>query len=166
VHHGADGAERWVQGMLANLARPVQGGDTDQIRGVAAGECELAVANHYYYLRLAQSTDPAQQAIAAQVGFIVPNQADRGVHQNIGGAAMVRNSRNAENARRFLEFLASDRAQVLFASGNYEFPVVSGIAIDEALGALADARRDELNVSLLGEHNAAAVRIADRAGWR
>jgi iron(III) transport system substrate-binding protein len=97
---------------------------------------------------------------------MLPNQDGRGAHVNIGGAGIVRNAPNRSNAERFLEFLASDEAQALFAAGNYEFPVVSGAGLHPAIQFLDGMRTDPVNVSVLGQHNAEAVRIADRAGWR
>jgi len=165
-HFGAEAATDWARGLVANLARPPQGGDTDQILGVASGECELALANHYYYVRLAQSEEPDKQAAAQRVGIIFPNQEDRGVHVNIGGAGMARHAPNPENALRFLEILASEEAQALFAQGNHEFPVAAGVELDPILASWGDLRLDDLNVAQLGVHNPEAVRIADRAGWR
>ncbi|MCC5885385.1 MAG: Fe(3+) ABC transporter substrate-binding protein [Gammaproteobacteria bacterium] len=163
---GADAATAWATGLVANLARTPQGGDTDQILGVASGECELAVANHYYYVRLALSEEPERRAAAERVGIIFPNQDDRGVHVNVGGAGMARHAPNRDNALRFLEFLASDEAQTLFARGSHEYPVVAGIELDPMLVAWGELVLDDLNVAELGVHNPEAVRIADRVGWR
>ena len=165
-HHGAEEAEAWAAGLVANLARSPQGGDTDQIKGAASGECEYALANHYYYVRLAQSDDPEERAVAEKVGVIFPNQDGRGVHANIGGAGVARHAPNRDNAVRFLEFLASDEAQSMFASGNYEYPVVDGVEPDPALADWGTPVLDELNVAELGVNNPEAVRIADRVGWR
>jgi iron(III) transport system substrate-binding protein len=164
--HGAAATETWAKGIVANLARAPQGGDTDQLKALAAGECDIAVANHYYYLRMTISADPAERAMAEQIAVVLPNQGDRGTHVNIGGAGMVKGAPNAANAVRFLEYLASDAAQTLFAAGNYEFPVVPGAELDPTLDSLEGMRTDPLKVSELGRHNAEAVRIADRAGWR
>ncbi|TVQ48013.1 MAG: Fe(3+) ABC transporter substrate-binding protein [Gammaproteobacteria bacterium] len=165
-HHGVEETEAWARGLVANLARPPQGGDTDQILGVAAGECDLAVANHYYYLRLRNSEDPARRAAADQVGIIFPNADDRGVHVNIGGAGVVRGAPNRANAVRFLEYLASDEAQAVFAGANFEYPVVPGVEMDEAIRAWGDVRLDSVSVGDLGRYNPEAVRLADRVGWR
>jgi iron(III) transport system substrate-binding protein len=165
-HFGADVATTWASGVVANLARQPQGGDTDQILGVASGECELALANHYYYTRLVQSEEPERRAAAERVGVIFPNQDDRGVHVNIGGAGMARHAPNRANALRFLEFLASDEAQAMFAVGNHEYPVVAGVELDPILASWGERLLDDLNVAELGVHNPEAVRIADRAGWR
>lgn len=165
-HKGADGAEEWAQGVVDNMARDPEGGDTDQIRGVATGECDLAVANHYYYVRLLKSDDDADREAARKVGIIFPNQDGRGTHVNVGGAGVAKNAPNHDNAVRFLEFLASDTAQHIFASGNNEFPVVEGIHKDPVLESWGNFKKDDVNVSVLGENNPEAVRIFDRVGWR
>jgi iron(III) transport system substrate-binding protein len=164
--HGAEAALAWTQGLVANLARPPQGGDTDQIRGVAAGECDIALANHYYYVRLAHSDNSADRAVADRVAVLFPNQDDRGAHVNVGGGGMVRGAPNPDNARRFLEYLASDDAQHLFAAGNFEFPVVAGVPLPKELHGWQHFRADTLDMTTLGRNNADALRTADRAGWR
>ncbi|MGY6554228.1 MAG: Fe(3+) ABC transporter substrate-binding protein [Wenzhouxiangella sp.] len=164
--HGVEETENWARGLVANLARPPEGGDTDQIRGVAAGECDVAVANHYYYLRLLNSDSAADRAVADAVGIIFPNQDDRGTHVNIGGAGVAANAPNRANAIRFLEFLASEQAQELFAGANFEYPVVSGVNKHESLEAWGELRFDQLNIDALGRNNPEAVRLADRVGWR
>ncbi|XKH59813.1 Fe(3+) ABC transporter substrate-binding protein [Halomonas sediminis] len=166
AHHGEEGAQEWVQGVVDNMARQPQGGDTDQIRGVASGECDLAVANHYYYVRLLESDNEADREAAEKVGIIFPNQDGRGTHINVGGAGVVKDAPHHDNAVRFLEFLASDDAQEIFAAGNNEFPVVEGVEKAEVLESWGDFKRDELNISILGENNPEAVRIFDRVGWR
>lgn len=165
-HHGEEGAEEWAQGVVDNFARQPEGGDTDQIKGVASGECDLAVANHYYYVRLLKSDSEADREVADKVGIIFPNQNGRGTHVNVGGAGVVKGAPHRENAIRFLEFLASDEAQEVFASGNYEFPVVEGVKMDPELESWGDFKKDNLNVSILGENNPEAIRIFDRVGWR
>ncbi|QFU03091.1 Iron deficiency-induced protein A precursor [Halomonas sp. THAF5a] len=166
AHHGEEEAETWAEGVVANFARDPEGGDTDQIRGVASGECSVAVANHYYYVRLLHSDNEADREVAEKVEIVFPNQEDRGAHINVGGAGMVKGAPNEKNAVRFLEFLASDEAQALFATGNYEFPAVDGAELDGVLASWGDFKKDDLNVSVLGENNPEAVRIFDRAGWR
>jgi iron(III) transport system substrate-binding protein len=164
--HGQQQTEAWASGLVENMARTPQGGDTDQIRAVAAGQCGLGVGNHYYWVRLALSDDPDDQAVAERVGVIFPNQQDRGAHRNIGGAGMVADAPNPEAARLFLEFLASDQAQALFSAGNNEFPAVAGVEPIDALKPWRDRKLDDLNVSVLGDNNADAVRLMDRVGWR
>jgi iron(III) transport system substrate-binding protein len=165
--HGLEEAERWARGVVANFARKPQGGDTDQIRAVAAGECGIAVANSYYFARLMVSDEPADRALVERIGWIFPNQADRGTHVNISGAGIVVNSRNAAQALAFLEFLASPDAQTRFARGNNEYPVVAGAALDNpALEELGEFRADPLDAALYGVHQAEAQRALDRAGWQ
>lgn len=167
AEHGEAEAKEWAQGLVDNLARPPQGGDTDQIRGAAAGECELAVANHYYYLRLLNSDDPDDREVAEKVGVIFPNQDGRGAHANVGGAGVVDGAPNREAAIELLEFLASDEAQRLFAEGNNEYPVVADAALPQALQDWhQDIVLDDVNVSALGRNNPTAVRIMDEVGWR
>lgn len=165
-HHGAEGAEEWAQGVVNNFARQPEGGDTDQILGVASGECDVAVANHYYYVRLLKSDDESEREAADKVEILFPNQDGRGAHVNVGGAGVVKGAPNHDNAIRFLEFLASDEAQEIFAYGNYEYPVVEGVKKDEVLESWGDFKKDGINVSILGENNPEAIRIFDRVGWR
>lgn len=165
-HHGEEAAAEWAQGVVDNMARAPQGGDTDQIRGVGAGECGLAVANHYYYVRLMKSDDEADRTVAERAGIIFPNQDGRGTHVNVGGAGRVANGPNPDNALRFLEFLASDEAQSLFAAGNNEFPVVDGVEMEPILEEWGEIRTDDANVAEFGRLNPVAVRIMDEAGWR
>jgi iron(III) transport system substrate-binding protein len=165
--HGLEEAERWARGVVANFARKPQGGDTDQIRAVAAGECGIAVANSYYFARLMISDEPADRALVERIGWIFPNQADRGTHVNISGAGIVVNSPNAAQALAFLEFLASPDAQTRFARGNNEYPVVAGAALDNpALEELGEFMADPLDAALYGVHQAEAQRALDRAGWQ
>ena len=163
---GEEPAQRWAEGVVANFARPPQGGDTDQIKAVAAGECDVALANTYYFVRLMRSNDPADRAIAEKLAVVFPNQQDRGTHVNISGAGVARNAPNRDQAVRFLEYLASDEAQRHFAEGNNEYPVVEGIEANEALLSLGSFKIDPINVAVYGKNQAQAQKIFDRAGWK
>lgn len=166
AHAGEEAALEWAQGMGRSLARPPEGGDTDQIRAVAAGQCDFAVANHYYYLRLAESNEPADQAVVEAVGMFFPNQDDRGTHVNISGAGVVATAPNPDNARAYLEFLASEEVQTEFAAANNELPVVPTATLPERVQEMVgEFKADTLNLTLLGVHNPDAVRIADEAQW-
>lgn len=165
-HHGAEETEAWLEGLVDNMARDPEGGDTDQIRGAATGECDYAVANHYYWVRLHESDDATDQEHADAVGLIFPNQETTGAHVNVGGAGVVRNAPNHDNAVAFLEFLSSDEAQRHFADGNSEFPVVDGVEASSVIAEWGDIQTDDVNVSVLGRYNPEAVRMMDRAGWR
>jgi len=162
AHHGGEAAQDWAEGVVANFARAPEGGDTDQIRGVAAGECGVAVANHYYYVRLLDS----EPEITEQVGLVFPNQEGRGAHLNISGAGVIADGPNRENAVRFLEFLSSDFAQRYFADGNNEYPTVPGVAPNTKLETLGDFKIDDLNVAAYGENQPEAQKTFDRAGWK
>jgi iron(III) transport system substrate-binding protein len=165
--HGLEAAEEWARGVVANFARDPQGGDTDQIRAVAAGECGIAVGNTYYFARLMLSDDPADQAVVEKVGWIFPNQDDRGTHVNISGAGIVASAPNAAGALKFLEFLSSPEAQTRFARGNNEYPVVPGAELDNpALETLGEFKVDPIDATVYGENQAEAQRALDRAGWK
>jgi iron(III) transport system substrate-binding protein len=167
AHHGPDEAETWARGVVANLARNPQGGDTDQIRAVAAGECGIAIANSYYFARFMSSEDPADRAVVERLRWVFPNQADRGTHVNISGAGVVVTAPNPGQALAFLEFLASSEAQTRFARGNNEYPVVAGAALENpALEELGAFKSDALDAALYGVHQAEAQRALDRAGWK
>ena len=162
-------AEAWAKGLASNLARTPRGGDTDQITGVASGECQIALANTYYYARLARSAKADEKAVADKVGVIFPNQgaSDRGTHVNISGAGVVKSAPHKENAIRFLEYLASDSAQQYFTEGNNEWPAVATVALNNpALAALGRFRQDTQNVAVFGRNQPAAQKLLDRAGWK
>ena len=163
---GEAAAEEWAAGVVANFARTPQSNDTGQIRAVASGECGIAIANTYYLARLAASKDPQDQAVASAVGIVFPDQGGNGTHVNISGAGLVKTAPNPQNAIRFLEYLTSDEAQLLFANGNYEYPAVPGLAATSTVVALGDFGEDSLNTAELGENQAAAVMVFDRAGWK
>jgi iron(III) transport system substrate-binding protein len=162
---GAEAAEAWCEGLVRNFARRPQGGDRDQIRAIAAGEGDVAIVNHYYYAQMLEGGDADRQA-ASKVRVIFPNQDGRGTHVNISGAGVVKGAPNEENAIRLLEFLASDESQRTLAAGTQEYPVVEGVSLTSTLEALGGFRSDGINASRLGEFNAEAVRMMDRAGWR
>ena len=170
-HMGEQKAEAWLKGMVANLARPPKGGDTDQIKAVAAGECQIAVTNSYYFARLLRSGKPEDRAVAEKVGVIFPNQASWGTHVNIAGAAVARYSKNVAGATKFLEYLASPAAQNYFANGNNEWPVAKGVVTDNpALKAMTGGsgtfKAETIPVSKVGEHLVQVQQMLDRAGFK
>jgi iron(III) transport system substrate-binding protein len=167
AHYGAEKAEQWARGVVANFARPPRGGDTDQIRAVASGECGIALTNSYYLVRLMRSKKAEDRTVAEQVGLVWPDQRGFGTHMNISGGGLMRNAPNRDNAIRFLEYLASDEAQVYFANGNNEWPVVkSAVATNPELASLGKFKADTLNVASLGKNVATAQRIVDRVAWK
>jgi iron(III) transport system substrate-binding protein len=164
--NGIEATETWAEGLVANLARPPQGADTDQIQAVAAGECDVAVVNHYYFVRLLESDDADDRAIGDKVGILFPNQDGRGAHANISGAGVVATAPNKDNAIKFLEYLTTPQAQAYFAQGNYEFPVVEGVKLDPVLEQWGAIKTDAVNAAKLGENNPDAVKLMDRVGWK
>ncbi len=160
------GAEEWARGVVANFARDPVKGDTNQLRGIGSGECQIAVANSYYFVRLMTRPKDQDKGLAEKIGVIFPNQDDRGTHVNVSGAGVLKHAPNREAAIAFLEYLASDEAQRYFAEGNNEYPVVTGIAPDSALASLGEFRSDTLNVAFFGENQPLAQKIFDRVGWK
>jgi iron(III) transport system substrate-binding protein len=163
---GEEAAEEWAQGFVNNFARSPQGGDTDQIKAVAAGLCDVALANHYYLARLAQSDQEQDREVAEKVNIYFPTAAYGGAHVNISGAGIAANSPNLGNAIRFIEYLATEEAQMLFAVGNNEFPVLDNVEVPGVLGEFGEYDSDAVNVTTYGSNNPAAIRLMDRAGWR
>ena len=161
--------EAWAKALVANFARTPKGGDTDQLNAVAAGECQIALVNTYYYARLARSTKPEEREVAEKLGIVTPNQAagQRGTHINISGAGVMKHAPNRDNAQKFLEYLASDEAQRYFADGNNEWPAVTTTQVgNPALNALGKFRYDTQNIAVLGRNQPAAQKVYDRAGWK
>ncbi|MSQ20826.1 MAG: Fe(3+) ABC transporter substrate-binding protein [Betaproteobacteria bacterium] len=167
VHNGEANTETWAKSLVANLARPPKGGDTDQILGVAAGQCAVAVVNQYYFVRLMRSTKPEDRAAIAKLGVVWPNQKNRGTHMNISGGGMLKHAPHREAAVKFLEYLASDEAQSYFADGNNEWPTVASAKINNpALQSLGTFKQDTLAMAKIGAQQSSAQKVADRAGYR
>jgi iron(III) transport system substrate-binding protein len=166
-HLGQEKAEQWAQGVRTNLAVEPKGGDTDQLKAVAAGQCDVTVSNQYYYARLARSQKPDEKAVAEKIALVMPNQKSWGTHVNISGAGVLKNAPHRDNAVKFLEYLASDDAQRYFADGNNEWPVVKSVKVDNpVLNALGDFKRDALNVAVLGKNQPGSQKIYDRVAWK
>ena len=164
--NGEATTEVWAEGLVANLARAPKGGDRDQVKAAAAGQCDIAIANTYYLAGMVNSKDPAERAAAAKMAVFWPNQADRGAHVNVSGAVLTRSSKNREAAIKLIEFLASEEAQQWYAESNGEYPVRAGVAIGETLKTWGEFKADSLNLGRLGELNSKALMLMDRAGWK
>ena len=166
-HHGEKKAEDWARGVVANFARTPKGGDTDQIKSVAAGECGVAISNSYYFARLMRSNKPEDQKVVEALGVIWPNQQTQGTHINISGGGMLKTAPHKEAAIKFLEYLVSDDAQRYFADGNNEWPVVASVKTNNpALAALGSFKADNLSIPMLSKNVVTAQKVADRAGWK
>ncbi|MGB8699176.1 MAG: Fe(3+) ABC transporter substrate-binding protein, partial [Thermosynechococcaceae cyanobacterium] len=165
---GVAATEAWAKGFVQNFARPPQGADTDQIKAVAVGECDVALVNHYYLIRLQQSKDPKTRELAAKVALFFPNQGpnERGTHINISGAGVTSHAPHKAEAIRLIAFLTSPEAQNAFADANDEFPAVANTPLPAPLSVLGSFKADTINVSAYGRNSAEAVKIADRVGWK
>ncbi|MDD2884711.1 MAG: extracellular solute-binding protein [Dechloromonas sp.] len=167
AHQGEAAAETLAKGMVANFARSPKGGDTDQIRAVAAGECGVAISNTYYLARLLRSDKPADQKAMANIGIVWPNQSSTGTHINISGGGILKTAPHKNNAQLFLDYLASDQAQRYFADGNNEWPAVDSVQVDNpALSAMGKFKADQLPVKQLAMYQTKAQMIFDRAGFK
>lgn len=169
-HLGEQKAQDWLKGMVDNLARSPKGGDTDQIKAVAAGECEIAVTNSYYLARLMRSSKPEDVAVVNKVGVVFPNQQSWGTHMNIAGGAIARHAKHPANAVRFLEYLASASAQNYFANGNNEWPAAKNVSIDNpALKAMtggAPFKSETIPISAVGANVTKVQQMLDRVGFK
>ena len=167
AREGAPATQKWAEGMVANFARAPRGGDTDQIKAVATGECSVALANSYYYVRMARSEKPEDKALMAKVGLIWPDQTGKGTHVNVAGAGIAKHAPNQANAVKFLEYLASDDAQRYFANGNNEWPAVPTTRVDNpALAALGPFKAEDVPIGTIAKSLPEAQRILDRAGYK
>ena len=166
-HLGEQQAEVWARGVRTNLAQEPKGGDSDQLKAVAAGQCDVTISNQYYYARLARSAKPDERQVAERIGIVMPNQESWGTHVNISGAGVLKHAPHREAAVKFLEYLASDEAQRYFADGNNEWPVVASVKLNNpVLNALGEFKRDRLNVAVLGRNQPGSQRIYDRVAWK
>ena len=160
-------AKTLSRNLVLNQARKPQGGDTDQIRAVGAGECGVALTNSYYLIRLMRSTKPGDIETMKNVGFVFPNQKVSGTHINVTGAGILKNAPNPKNAKLFLTFLTEADTQKMFAYGNNEWPAVKGLRTDnQTLDNLSDFKKDELNIEAIGAKQFTAQKIADQVGWQ
>lgn len=161
--------EAWMQGLVNNLARTPVGGDTDQIRAVASGECAVAITNSYYAARLMRSDRPADRAVMEKVRIVHPNQATTGTHVNIAGGAVARNAPNRQNAIRFMEFMATPFAQDYFANVNNEYATARGVTINNpALTALGgdNFKEEIIPLAVVAQNLTKIQQMLDRVGFR
>ncbi len=167
LHDGEQKTEEWARGLVANFARAPKGGDTDQIRAVAAGECQVALSNTYYLVRLMRSDKPEDKKAMEKIAVVWPNQASWGTHVNVSGGGMLKTAPNREAAVKFLEYLAGDEAQAYFANGNNEWPAVKTAPIkNRELESLGRFKADSVNIGELAKNTALAQKVFDRAGYR
>ncbi len=171
--HGEEAAEKWARGIVRNLARKPEGGDTPQILALAAGLGDLAISNTYYLARLAKSSKAEEREVVKNIGIIFPNQMGdakmgRGAHTNISGAGIAKHSPNKDAAVQYLEYLVSPEAQKMFAAGNNEYPVLprGQVEIDPVLAGYGFFKEDPMGAEVFGKNNQKAIQVMDRAGWK
>ena len=166
-HIGPDATEKWLKGVVANMARDPKGGDTDQIKAVASGECQIALTNTYYLARLMRSDRADDRTVVDNISVVFPNQQSWGSHVNIAGAAVAKFAPHREAALKFLEYLASDQAQAYFANGNNEWPAVAGVKIaNPALDAFGKFKAETIPVSVVGMNQVKIQQMLDRVGYK
>jgi iron(III) transport system substrate-binding protein len=165
AHDGEEAARAWASGLLDNLARPPAGADLDQIKGVVSGECDIGVANTYYFARAVATGDPDIMPALDDIGWVFPNQETTGAHVNISAAGVAVNAPHPDAAIGFLEYLSTPAAQAYFANQNYEYPAVADAAVGEVPASLGAFRADDLNLSVLGENQPLAQRIFNEIGF-
>jgi len=164
--NGETSAKAWAEGIVNNMAREPQGGDTDQVKAVVAGEGDVAIVNTYYIGRLLNSENPEDVKVGEAVDVFFPNQDTTGTHVNISGAALVKHATNKENAIKFIEFLTGEAAQKVFAEGNNEYPVNPNAEISDTLNSWGDFKEQEIDLSIVGDNNTRAIQIFNEVGWK
>ncbi|MDO8769716.1 MAG: extracellular solute-binding protein [Burkholderiaceae bacterium] len=172
-HLGEAKTEAFLKGMVDNMARAPKGGDTDQIKGIASGECAIGLSNTYYVARMMRSTNPEDRAAMEKVGVIFPNQASWGTHMNIAGGAVAKYAKNRDNAVLFMEYLASPFAQDHFANGNNEWPTVKGVKVDNAaLKAMIGPanggtfKSETIPLAAVSKNQVKVQQMLDRVGYK
>jgi iron(III) transport system substrate-binding protein len=163
---GKEKTKQWIQGFVTNFARPPEGNDIDQIKGVAAGECDVAIVNHYYFARLLGSSDEKNKEVTKNVSVFFPNQKTNGTHINISGVGMTINAPHKENALKFMEYLVKPEAQEIFANNNYEYPVLSSLKPNSIVAGFGTFKESDLDVAASGKNNEEAVKLMDEEGWK
>ncbi|MEM6758781.1 MAG: Fe(3+) ABC transporter substrate-binding protein [Pseudomonadota bacterium] len=166
-NHGEEAATGWAKGVVDNFARDPQGGDTDQLRGLVSGECDISISNTYYFARaIRKDVDGLPADARANIGWVFPAQDGEGAHMNLSGGGVAANSPNKENAIKFMEYLASDSAQKYFSDGNDEYPAVPGVELADSVKTLGDFKADDVDLSAVAENVATAQKIFNEVGWQ
>ena len=166
AHEGEEAAEQWLTGVRDNLARKPQGNDRAQAKGIHEGVCDVAISNHYYMGKMATNEKKPEQkdwANAVNVQFL--DQDGRGNHVNISGAAVIKGAKNRDNAVALLEFLAGDKAQNMYATVNFEFPVKDGVKTHELVESWGSFKADSLSLEDIASHRATATKLVDKVGF-
>lgn len=164
-NHGAEAARDWARGVVANMARAPQGGDTDQLRGLVSGECAIAVSNTYYFARAIRTDVSGVSEEIDRIGWVFPSQNAEGAHMNLSGGGVAVHAPHKENAIMFLEYLASDQAQKYFSAGNDEYPAVPGVGLSPSVAELGFFKPDDVDLSAVAGRLPEAQKIFNEVGW-
>jgi iron(III) transport system substrate-binding protein len=166
AHLGEEATSDWAKAVVANFARDPQGGDTDQLRGIVSGECDISMSNTYYFGRAVRTPVDGVSDDLDMFGWVFPNQNDIGAHMNLSGGGVAANAPNKDNAIAFLEYLASDSAQQYFSAGNDEYPAVPGVGLSPSVASLGFFKPDDLDAASIADNVAAAQKLLDASGWK
>jgi iron(III) transport system substrate-binding protein len=161
--HGEAKTEEWLRGLKANLAQRPSGGDREQARDVAAGKCDLGIGNTYYWALM--KNNPGQKAWAEATRVILPTFENGGTHVNVSGVVLAKHAPNKANAMKLIEWLAGDTAQHMYADVNYEYPVKSGIKINDIVASYGTLKPDSMPLSKIAEYKKAAANLVDKVGF-
>jgi len=164
-HDGIEHTQQWVNALSSNLAQRPNGGDRDQLRNLAAGYCDIAIANSYYYGMLATSHSAFDRSVYDKVSILWPNQKKHGTHLNISGAAVTKASKNKANAIKFIEFLTTPAAQKIYSETNYEYPIRKDVLANGMLRAWGGFIGDEQAIAHLSSFHEQAKKIIKKSNW-
>ena len=166
AHHGEEYSLNWAKGVVANMAKVPKGNDRYQVKAIANGIGQIAIANTYYIGKMVDNKDASQREAVKKVKVLFPKFENGGTHINVSGAGVAKYSPNKDNAIKFIEFMASKEAQKLFAEGNYEYPVLEGVKASKLVSSWGTFEDDNISINTLGQNNKSAVKIFDKAGWK
>jgi iron(III) transport system substrate-binding protein len=166
AHHGEEWTEQWLRGVKANLARKPAGNDRLQVKGVYAGECDIAIGNTYYMgAMLTDEKNPEQKEWANSVNILFPNTSERGTHVNVSGAVLAKNAPHKDNAIKLLEFLVSDKGQEMYAEVNNEYPVKDGVPWSALVQSWGAFKPDPISLNEIAALRKAASELVDKVGF-
>ena len=166
THEGKEAATAWAKGVVDNMARAPQGGDTDQLRGIVSGECDIAVSNTYYFARAIRRDVSGLSSDIGKVTPVWPDQDGNGAHMNLSGGGVAAHAPNRDNAVKFLEYLTSTSAQEYFSNGNDEYPTVEGVNLSASVQQLGDFKADDVNLTDVAANIPVAQEIFNSVGWK
>ncbi|MGH6865322.1 MAG: Fe(3+) ABC transporter substrate-binding protein [Methyloceanibacter sp.] len=166
ANHGEAWTEEWLRGFKANLARKPAGNDRLQVKGVYAGECDLAMGNTYYMgAMLTDEKNPEQKEWANSVNMLFPNTKGRGTHVNVSGAVVAKHAPHAKNAIKLLKFLASDKGQEMYAEVNNEYPVKEGVPWSKRVQSWGTFKSDPISLNDIAALRKKASELVDKVGF-